>query len=224
MNKKKTIRLCDFALKTFTLVELTMAIAIIAIGMVGVMALLPVGLNATRDAMADNYTADMADQFLHYTAVRCNMPNEAGGTPYDWTDGTHFVKNLPSLNSARIDASNYKTDATITSEETTLNIQWDSPDFLNICKGGTSDTTGTYGIVQKSGTVTDFKAIVRIWKSPIEYFDSSGTKKYITSDGTITGNIEYGVRLNCEIAWPPEKPYSMREKRNYILEIFNKKK
>lgn len=233
MNKKQKNATIEYwfspSIKYFTLVELTMAIAVIAIGMAGVMALLPVGLNATRDAMADNYTADMADQFLHYTAVRCKMPNTAGGTPYDWNDATHLVKKMPSLCSARVDASTYKTDATITSEETSLDIQWDNPDFLNVCKGSASspndsDTTGTYGIIQKSGTVTDFRAIVRIWKSPIQYFDSSGASKYITSDGTVTGDIEYGVRLNCEIAWPPEKPYSMREKRNYILEIFNKKK
>jgi Tfp pilus assembly protein PilV len=209
---------------SFTLVEITMAMGIIAIGMVGVMALLPIGFNATRDAMGDNYSSDMADQFLHYTAIQCKMPNPAAGDPWDWTDPTHFLKKLPTMNSARINTTTYKGDSTITTDETSVAIDWDNPDLMNICQGATSPTTGTYGIIQQSGTITDFKAIVRIWQSAIKYYDSSGTPTYLTDNGTTAGQIQYGVRLNCEISWPPEKPYSMREKRKYILEIFNKNK
>jgi hypothetical protein len=36
--------------------------------MAGIMALFPVGFNATRDAIGDNYSSDFADQFLHAAA------------------------------------------------------------------------------------------------------------------------------------------------------------
>ena len=56
-GKGKFERLCAFALKNFTLVEITLAI-----GMAGVMTLLPIGFNASRDAMGDNYSSDMRSE------------------------------------------------------------------------------------------------------------------------------------------------------------------
>ena len=52
----------------FNLVEIVIALGIVAIGVTAVMGFLPVGLNASRDAIADNYAADSSEQLLHYLA------------------------------------------------------------------------------------------------------------------------------------------------------------
>ena len=50
----------------FNMVEIVLAIGVIAVGMVSIMALFPVGLSASRDAVGESYATDSADQFLHY--------------------------------------------------------------------------------------------------------------------------------------------------------------
>jgi type II secretory pathway pseudopilin PulG len=52
--------------KYFNMIEVTLAIAIVGLGIAGIMSLFPVGLNATRDAVGDNYAADSAEDFLNY--------------------------------------------------------------------------------------------------------------------------------------------------------------
>ena len=52
----------------FNMVECALALAVVAIGVVSIVALFPVGMEATRDAIADSYAADAADSFLHYKA------------------------------------------------------------------------------------------------------------------------------------------------------------
>ena len=59
-----------FTVRFFNMVECALALAVVAIGVVSIVALFPVGMNATRDAIADSYAADAADLFLHYQAGR----------------------------------------------------------------------------------------------------------------------------------------------------------
>ena len=58
MNSRKTA--------FFSMVEMVLALGVIAIGAVSIMALFPVGLTASRDAVGETYATDSADQFLHY--------------------------------------------------------------------------------------------------------------------------------------------------------------
>ena len=83
----------------FTMVEVTMAIGVIAIGMMGIMALFPIGFQAARDAIGDNYSSDLADQFLQVIAMQCKMYEDTNGDGdandtgevygwKDWINGT----------------------------------------------------------------------------------------------------------------------------------------
>lgn len=202
-------------LKNFTLVEITMAIAIIGIGMAGVMAILPIGFNASRDAMGDNLAADAADQFLHTMAMQCTKKQPSAGD-YDWADAGQFVNQIPS---EKFDeASSTYNDA----DEKTLEdgLNWSTPFLGNIyahSTPATSYTNGVYGIMQKTGNVVDFKAIMWVWKTDIPYYYYDGTAYQKN-----TVDPKYGTRLNVEISWPADKPYDQREKKYYVLEIFNK--
>ena len=44
----------------FNMVEIALAMAIIAIGLSGILVLFPVGINASKSAIADNNLADIA--------------------------------------------------------------------------------------------------------------------------------------------------------------------
>ena len=215
MNKIKSFLIGRFTLKTFTLVELTMAIAVIAIGMAGVMALLPVGLNATRDAMGDNYSASMADQFLHIIAQQCKMYNASAADGWDWTDSSHIVGKLAT-------SPQFTDDTGATSEDSASgginDWETDTTKFLFgniIFRDGDSDHLPDdykiFRIQQTSGNVIDFQASMRLWKEQIVH------------EGY---NIPYtnAVRLCAEVSWPVDKPYSMREKKYFALEIFNNNK
>ena len=57
----------------FSMVEMVLAIGVSVIGVICVLGLLPVGLNASRDAVADNYLPDMAQMMLTYIQVNSDL-------------------------------------------------------------------------------------------------------------------------------------------------------
>lgn len=54
----------------FNMIEVLLALTVIAIGMSSILGLFPVGLNASRNAIAENMSADVADQMVTYIRVR----------------------------------------------------------------------------------------------------------------------------------------------------------
>lgn len=59
----------------FNMIEILLALAVIAIGMTSVLGLFPVGLNASRNAVAENCSADIADQMVTYLRVISEINN-----------------------------------------------------------------------------------------------------------------------------------------------------
>lgn len=57
-------------MKKFTMVEIVLAIMVAAVGVIGVMALMPIGLSKNKDTVYQRTAADAADQFLHQTAAK----------------------------------------------------------------------------------------------------------------------------------------------------------
>ena len=69
MNKQHTGRRRQAACRRFySMIEMALAIGVVAVGMISVLALFPVGLDANRDAVAESYAADAADMFLNFFA------------------------------------------------------------------------------------------------------------------------------------------------------------
>lgn len=188
-GNSKFVNLCR---QRFTMVEITMAVAIIGIGMAGVMALLPIGFNATRDAMGDNYSSNMADQFLHVVAQQAKN---------DWTGWI--------INDTKI-----KTTKPSISDITDAVPVLGSPIISDLNLYPTNKI-GVFYVEAKSNNIKDFSANMTIWKSTprIAVFDSGAW----THTGYTKDKV---VALNVEVSWPVEKPYDKREKRYYYLEIF----
>ena len=55
------------------MVEILLALGVVAIGICSVMVLFPVGASATRDAAMETYAANAADQILHMVKYKLTM-------------------------------------------------------------------------------------------------------------------------------------------------------
>ncbi len=65
-------------LHSFNMVEIVLAIGVVAIGVTGVMALLPPALNANRDVAADAFVAEAASKV---SALQQRHPQRRPGLP-----------------------------------------------------------------------------------------------------------------------------------------------
>lgn len=179
----------------FNLVEIVIALGIVAIGVTAVMGFLPMGLNASRDAIADNYAADSSDQLLHYLSSTIQE---------DWSQLDNFGSTPPNVAAGSGDLTT-----------------WTVITGTNIY---TKDYVGktVYRILQQTDdidgigtTVVDFDAMVRIWKTTTKAWEYNGSDFVDTEDST------YAKRalLNLEISWPAVVNFGARRKTYYALEV-----
>jgi type II secretory pathway pseudopilin PulG len=70
----------------FNMIEVLLALTVIAIGMTSVLGLFPVGLNASRNAVAQNMSADVADQMVTYMRVMGESSDAAYNSTFDYND------------------------------------------------------------------------------------------------------------------------------------------
>lgn len=59
----------------FNMVEVALATAIVGIGFVSILALFPVGLNTSRDAMSESYAAEIGDQIINVVEAYSHYPS-----------------------------------------------------------------------------------------------------------------------------------------------------
>lgn len=226
--------------KFFNLIEVTLAIAVVGLGMVSIMSLFPVGINATRQAVAENYASDAAELLMTYLMRNCNDTStysgngsnakdfwdyyiyDDKGTPTNYADdvqgifkeGTAFWATANTWNSSdpANDAAVRTAEATLTSLMTDIDITQKSTLYQS-----TTPLTymGLFKIKQGSALVSDFEGIARIWKSQI-----TGIYIYEQNRDIL---YPYAYRLYVEISWPAQKPYSKRDKRTFCVEIFRQK-
>ncbi|MFZ2655981.1 MAG: hypothetical protein WAX69_13705 [Victivallales bacterium] len=197
--------------KYFNMIEVTLAIAVVGIGMAGIMALFPVGLNSFRDAIGENYASDCAEQFISYIERTCKR------TPGDWA----LVQTAYSAGFYTLDVTSGAAffDQGI---ESTINPAAVSAEENNIYG---SSNPSIYRITQGSTGTTDFDAVIRIWKTPVISTLYSGKwSSYPDLTPPPTANwYDTSVGLNFEVSWPKDKPYTARSKKYYYKEIFKSK-
>lgn len=206
------------------MIEVVLAMAIIAFGMSSILGLFPVGLNALKSSMADNYCSDALDQMVgylknqaEYSSTKYTTLTGAGGLP----DAAGLTTILGASRSNVVNGStldgfstsflgDYRANVTSTFSRVFTD--------MNIFQVQTYSMPYLYFIVQ--GQITskniDFSAMLLVWKSPVTYNvkDSSGIASQRTD--TTYANL---AGINFEISWPLEKPYAQREKRYYYVEV-----
>ncbi len=220
-----------FMRRLFNLIEVTLSIAIIGIGMVGIMSLFPVGLDASRQSVAENYAADAADLFLSYVMRNCNDTTVVASgkdfydyfiyfdnnTPTNMTDDTVGGYEFWEEASFWSKPWNINDDDAKTAENTLTALMPDPADIYysatNLSRA--AGYPGLFKIKQGSALVTDFEGIARVWKSQI-------TGVYIYEQN-LDITYPFACRLNMELSWPAQKPYSQRSKKSFCVEVFRQK-
>lgn len=183
--------------KFFNMVEVTLAIAVVGIGVAGIMSLFPVAISASRDSIADNYSADVADQIIAYVSA-------LAGKTSGWAA---FKTAIPDQDAVPLDSSVAPTSVSISG----------TPVLGNLYSG----VNGVFRVAMKSGTgadtIVDFSAYVKVWRTQLP-------PVYVAGETAPTGwdsTFNYGSGIHIEISYPAEAPYAQRKKLNYYFEAFN---
>ncbi|MCX6983260.1 MAG: hypothetical protein NT118_00725 [Lentisphaerae bacterium] len=191
--------------KYFNMIEVTLAIGIVAIGLVGIIALFPVGFQSIRDSVGDNYVNDSSQLFLSYikllTKKDTTYPTAQTQSDID-TQWNTVIGNIPTSkpdSSASVDTVNPSFTG------------WDTTTVPNLYS-----ISGTAGLYRIYSGANDFKAAVRIWKTP------TVSPVYVSGAWTFYSTVDCSKScgLNIEFSWPLEKPYAQRTKRFFYYEIF----
>jgi type II secretory pathway pseudopilin PulG len=209
MKKIRHKKICGL----FNLVEVTMAIGIVGIGVVSVMALIQSGIQSSRNSVGDNYAPDIAEQFISYITLEANKKNDwyssADGDTGDVNSDDEGIICELSTTKPTADDISYTTG-----NQWTVVKDSDNND-TNIY---TSPDDGIFKVAQQTtidgNNVVDFAAIVRIWKSKIENL-------YVSGVNNAEVPYKYGVALHVEVSWPVTVSYDRRQKRYYYIELFN---
>jgi len=175
----------------FTLIEMIIAIALIAIGVTATISLFPVAMHASKSAIGHNYSAMAAENILSY------ISNEAED---HWNDTISSFPTQNTINKTFSNASQFTKNHDGTDDNP--GYIWDNED---------DDTDGIFGLkVQTNGTRTtdgtiDMLGEIHIWK---EKFQPPGFS-----------NKESAAKIYMEISWPLEKEWKKRNKNYYYLEL-----
>ena len=190
----------------FNMVEVTLALAVVGIGVTGIMGMFPVAIGASRDAIAENYAADASNQFITY--LEAFIKNQT-----QWTSSSGDPANASSYGSAFTSTLPDGPPAVTPSAVTDGFASWTN--LTNSTNGGAdiygnSGTPSLYGI--KVGN--DFQGEVRVWKQP------NGVNDFYYGGLNVALPLGRAMRVYVELSWPVTKAYSAREKRYYIMEVY----
>lgn len=184
--------------KPFTLIEITLALGVVAVGVVAILGLFPVGSNATRDAIGFTHAAESADNFLQLVE---NYAHE------DWT----FLNSIPGAKPT--DSGTHQPPLGDTGEPGSHGtVHAIGTGLYQVVSFHDNDLTDNR---LGSDAIVDFNGVVAIWKEDSPELDED-------NNPTSPNNRDIGVLLKAEVSWPAQRPYDGREKEIYALELFNR--
>ena len=138
--------------RTFNMVEIVISLVIIMVALVGVMSLVPAGIEASSDAINRQSASYGADQFLSHMTGRIQG---------DWTESDPLpdVKPAGDGRDAIWGIPLY--------EGTNLTIRPEMPSEFH-AYGPETPSTGVFLLRQTTGRADDFVAVLRVWKEIFE--------------------------------------------------------
>ena len=219
MINKRVIR------HNFNMVEIMLAVIIIALGLTSVFVLFPVGLNAARDAVAENHVSDIGETAANHIVQSVILPDAIGTTasafkPLDTLESSYFcnpedtaVKNL--------------TDVPIDLNSLDDSNKFNDRDYLHKLANGVF----VYVLRQQSTLEALFSAVIKIYfdrnsNSGFEdeyFYTRSGDYQQYSTLKSSTGECinKFLLPVAIEVSWPATVPMEEREKRIFRFEMFN---
>ena len=202
-------------LQYFNMIEVALAIAVIAIGLSSIMVLFPVGLNASSAATTDNNIPDAAEYMLSYLegAVISSWRDASGNAQDSTFVDNYLVSSIPSIGETPVADDDGA---------------WTNVDDNGIKRHSTKGYFRFLKTVEIDGVdTTDFAVDALVWWEPA----FARYVKVTTNEATGEETYEYetpekmpekaAIELCMELSWPVTQPYSMREKRLYRLTLLN---
>jgi hypothetical protein len=220
-------------IRFFNMIEVALAMAIIAFGMTSILGLFPVGLNACRNSVAENCASDSVAQFSSFLKGHA----EANWTNFEAMFGqdavTGYYREAKPTGAPIAVVNNFL--SAIASGKDTVGNPYPTPAVASGWSIFYSDnispyTTyrGTYFTVMGPGNYLsspavkfpswDFAGMIMVWKSPLKSYvpNPAGTGWVLDEDV----NYERGAGLNVEISWPLDvQDYNARQKRTFYIEV-----
>lgn len=232
----------------FNMVEVALALVILAIGLSSVLVLFPVGLKASRNSIADNSVGDIAERMAAYLQAKYTSPNV-------WKpDGTasSLLSSIGDFDSESPAGVPYKQDdlATFTVKEDDVDGLFTSNSYSGYYiyrqYSNASD-----GAANDNDRAVDFEAMIRVGWDPntlkkqsyilasangaqnTDKLESYSHKAWTNGDdpalqySPLSGQSGMAILDLCcraliiEISWPVDAEWAKREKRIFRVEIFN---
>ncbi|WP_277200827.1 hypothetical protein [Victivallis vadensis] len=199
----------------FNMIEVALAMAIIAIGISSILVLFPVGINASKSAIADNNLADIAEYIFGYykTAKLHDFYSNSSTTTMSTlhgalgTEPSNSDMNGVTWNTNRITDTNLR----IPTNNSLQNRVFLYEQFTTLPGSPPRE-------------VVDFAAVAKIWSAPIPLswrpWTTPPPNNTVTS-GTVQASDNYALRLYLELSWPADQRYALREKRIFVLDLYN---
>ena len=189
----------------FNMIEIVLALGLVAVGIVSIMALFPVAVNASRDGMTESYAANTADQFLHQQEYL--IRESAGGWAKYITDSS---PEIPGAELDPADLADFEIPADGTAEDGTRDTLWAKDGEKGIFKAirYVDKGSGGEGTYEEDTDILDFEAIIAVWQDDLDILG--------------TGKRAVAVALNLEVSWPAKLPHAQRQKSLYRFELFNR--
>ena len=198
----------------FNMIEVLLALAISAVGITGILGIIPLGLRANRDAMADTFVTDIANSYFAYLNLEAS---KAASFEAFVTSGIPF--SLVSFSNS-VETSD---DVTVSTAQNPIDdLPARTIELQDIDRDGVTWAEGEAGThkylkitVGKAGenVLPDFEADICGWKS---YPNDIPDVDNANADGK--RNL---IRVYLEVSWPVNVPYAKREKRTFVREYFN---
>ena len=220
--KKRFIR------HNFNMVEIMLAVIVIALGITGTFVLFPVGVNANKSAVADNSIADIAEYVTAFARAEVlagsqddSSSKEFGSriTGYFNQDGANPAESRDYYQAISVDdpGSDWSDSA---SDSVILKHQ---------------SIAGVYLVRQLSGPednrFVDFAAVARVYLDngdtngtglTGEYFPDASAAMVNTASSDDNNELKkFFIPAVLELSWPATVPIAEREKRYFRFEIFN---
>ena len=237
--KKRLVKHC------FNMVEIALALAVLAIGMSSILVLFPVGINANKSAIADNNLADIGEYLMGFLRAGCaaewakiaddrKSTVEAGETPSAPSQSEFFFSNKI--------ATSYNQVKDLGEPRSGTKYEGIDPLSDDYKKGGARSITDNLYLLQSSGSsyensaflykqmtgdIVDFAAVVKVWREEYSFYaldaaDNDYTEVPVHPPSSRRASVnQYATVLCIEISWPAQAPYDQREKRLFRQEIFN---
>ncbi len=203
---------------SFNMVEIMLAIVIIAVGMSSVFVLFPTGLNAHKTAVAENSIADLAEYIVATVRADIEVANTApaaddgSGKANKIRTGKKFEDRLDNFK----DKSSSERAAEVTPDPDNL-TGWDevtdyrnnrNKEDISVLK----NNDGIYWARQLSGPendrFVDFSAIARVYRDANNWLNDEFFIKISQNGSTVTTSYEKGAPTNIPV--PGSDPVAVK--------------